>query len=63
MEPNSNLNLMGTRLLVLSRISRPGAPGRGYMRQHVTSFFWMRCGCARACKHSLPCVEMMMRFW
>ncbi|CAL2271883.1 unnamed protein product [Prunus armeniaca] len=31
-----------------SQISRPGAPGRGDARQHVTSFFWMRCGCARA---------------
>ncbi|CAL2270929.1 unnamed protein product [Prunus armeniaca] len=46
----------------LSQISRPGAPGRGDVRQHVTSSFWMRCGCARACQHSLPCIEMMMRF-
>ncbi|CAL2242259.1 unnamed protein product [Prunus armeniaca] len=22
----------------------------------------MQCGCARACQHGLPCVEMMMRF-
>ncbi|CAL8085297.1 unnamed protein product [Prunus armeniaca] len=46
----------------LLRISRPGAPGRGDVRQHVTSFFWMQCGCTRACQHGLPCVEMMMRF-
>ncbi|CAL2228647.1 unnamed protein product [Prunus armeniaca] len=45
-----------------SQISRPGAPGRGDVRQHVTSSFWMRCGCARACQHGLPCVEVMMRF-
>ncbi|CAL2247197.1 unnamed protein product [Prunus armeniaca] len=37
----------------LSRISRPGAPGRGDMGQHVTSFFWMRCGCARECQHGV----------
>ncbi|CAL2239609.1 unnamed protein product [Prunus armeniaca] len=40
-----------------SQISRPGAPGRGDVRQHVTSSFWMRCGCAWACQHGLPCVE------
>ncbi|CAL2259934.1 unnamed protein product [Prunus armeniaca] len=45
-----------------SQISRPGAPGQGDVRQHVTSSFWMRCGCARACQHDLPCVEVMMRF-
>ncbi|CAL8113855.1 unnamed protein product [Prunus armeniaca] len=45
-----------------SQISRLGAPGRGDVRQHVTSSFWMRCGCAGACQHGLPCVEMMMRF-
>ncbi|CAL2239372.1 unnamed protein product [Prunus armeniaca] len=45
-----------------SQISRPGAPGRGDVRQHVTSSFWMRCGCARACQHGLPCIEVMMRF-
>ncbi|CAL2265511.1 unnamed protein product [Prunus armeniaca] len=22
----------------------------------------MRCGCARACQHGLPCVEVRMRF-
>ncbi|CAL2256855.1 unnamed protein product [Prunus armeniaca] len=44
-----------------AQISRPGAPGRGDVRQRVTSFFWMRCGCARACQHGLLCVEMMMR--
>ncbi|CAL2246506.1 unnamed protein product [Prunus armeniaca] len=49
-------------VFVPSQISRPGAPGRGDVRQHVTSSFWMRCGCARACQHGLPCVEMMMRF-
>ncbi|CAL2229955.1 unnamed protein product [Prunus armeniaca] len=43
-----------------SQISRPGAPGRGDVRQHVTSSFWMRCGCAPACQHGLPCVEVMM---
>ncbi|CAL2260020.1 unnamed protein product [Prunus armeniaca] len=45
-----------------SQISRPGAPGRGDVRQHVTSFFWMRCGCAWACQHGLSCVEMVMGF-
>ncbi|CAL8136168.1 unnamed protein product [Prunus armeniaca] len=45
-----------------SQISWPGAPGRGDVHQHVTSSFWMRCGCARACQHSLPCVEVMVRF-
>ncbi|CAL8168174.1 unnamed protein product [Prunus armeniaca] len=45
-----------------SQILRPGAPGRGDVRQHVTSSFWMRCGCARACQHGIPCVEVMMRF-
>ncbi|CAL2277253.1 unnamed protein product [Prunus armeniaca] len=48
------------RLLAV-QISRPGAPSRGDVRQHVTSFFWMRCDCARACHHGLPCIEMVMR--
>ncbi|CAL2227881.1 unnamed protein product [Prunus armeniaca] len=50
------------RCWLLLRISRPGAPGRGDVHQHVMSFFWVRCGCARACQHGLPCVEMVMRF-
>ncbi|CAL2278228.1 unnamed protein product [Prunus armeniaca] len=45
-----------------SQISRPGAPGRGDVRQHVTFSFWMPCSYARACQHGLPCVKVMMRF-
>ncbi|CAL2278218.1 unnamed protein product [Prunus armeniaca] len=53
----------GARMIVGPlQISRLNAPGRGDVRQHVTSSFWMRCGCARACQHCLSCVEMMMRF-
>ncbi|CAL9001124.1 unnamed protein product [Prunus brigantina] len=53
---------LGVPKVLRSQISRPGAPGRGDVREHVTSFFWMRCGCVRVCQHGLPCVEMVMRF-
>ncbi|CAL8118235.1 unnamed protein product [Prunus armeniaca] len=35
-------------MLLAAQISRPGAPSREDMRY----------GCARACQHGLPCVEM-----
>ncbi|CAL9005071.1 unnamed protein product, partial [Prunus brigantina] len=41
----------GVPKVLRAQISRPGAPGRGDVREHVTSFFRIRCGCALACQH------------
>ncbi|CAL9025028.1 unnamed protein product [Prunus brigantina] len=34
---------LGVPKVLTSQISRPGAPGRRDVREHGTSFFWIRC--------------------